>query len=343
MTRPNQILASVVLLCVVVLLGVGGWWLWSLNTTWKSFSLADSSVVGVAQIPVPPAAPSPTPIQSVRLLFGGDLMFDRHIRGWIEREGAAYVLAPLEPTFQKYDAVIANLEGPVTTFPSRSVGSAVGSTNNFIFTFSPNIVPMLKKNKFEMVSLGNNHITNFGQEGVIQTKKFLSEGGIGYFGNTGYEATPEERTLYSDIGGYQIAFIGLNQFVADGFAEGLADVKAAKQSQAADLIIVMPHWGNEYWPESGPVIENQAHQLIEAGADLIIGAHPHVTQQVEEYQGKRIYYSLGNFVFDQYFQPEVMAGLLVGVTISTDENGEILLNFEELPIRIDKNGQTYLR
>jgi len=83
-----------------------------------------------------------------------------------------------------------------------------------------------------------------------------------------------------------------------------------------------------------------AHQLIDEGADLVIGSHPHVVQGIENYQGKKIYYSLGNFVFDQYFEEAVKNGLLVEARIDPN-SGQ--LSFEDYPIRISKTGETELQ
>jgi poly-gamma-glutamate synthesis protein (capsule biosynthesis protein) len=281
------------------------------------------------------ASPIPTP-QPVTILFGGDLMFDRDIRLKMQKHGPDFVLEPLTELFTSYDVVAANLEGPVTTNPSRSLGSAPGSTNNFIFTFDPSILPMLTKNNLRILNVGNNHIGNFGTDGIRQTKTLLTEANLDFFGNTGIEKTPQERILLKEIGSHTLAFVNSNQFVSDGYQTALEDLAVATQS--ADLVIVMTHWGNEYEPTAKGVIVNQAHTLIDRGADLIIGSHPHVVQQHEDYQGKRIYYSLGNFVFDQYFSAETTQGLLVGVTIQPDGQ----MSYEEIPIVLDKNGQTKL-
>lgn len=308
---------------------------------WQYFTTPAANQLVVEEVSNSPLSrflqPTPTPVpQSIKLLFGGDLMFDRHIRQHMEREGADFVLAPLAKTFGQYDAVVANLEGPVTDSPSRSVNSAVGSTNNFIFTFDPDIVPMLKKYNLTIVNLGNNHILNFGTDGVRQTKTYLTEGGIEFFGNTTLENRVSDRVLFKTFSELTLAFVNYNQFVDAGWETALEDVAFA--DPLADLVIVMPHWGNEYETMANQTVRNWAYQLIDVGADLIIGGHPHVTQQREIYQGKTIYYSLGNFVFDQYFQPEVQQGLLIGVEIAPD----LSLSFAEYPIQLSPNGQTSL-
>lgn len=338
------LISTIIFLSGVAIVGLVSYW-WKFGTS-SGFSPTVLSPVNQTSFTslLQPSDTSGTlnsaaqPAKPVKLLFGGDLMFDRTIRQHMDTHGEEYILAPLKDVLTSYDAVVANLEGPVTTFASRSINSEVGSVNNFLFTFDPAVVPMLREYNISIVNLGNNHITNFGTTGVEQTKSFLTQNNVRYFGNTGLEKTSEERILYTEMEGHQLAFVNLNQFTDDGFAEGLADVQAADQNSNTDLLIVMTHWGNEYQATASAVIRQQAHQLIDAGADVIIGTHPHVIQNVEAYKGKVIYYSLGNFVFDQYFQQEVRKGWLVGMTIHPD----LSLNFVEIPIELKTNGQTTL-
>ena len=107
----------------------------------------------------------------------------------------------------------------------------------------------------------------------------------------------------------------------------------------SDYLIVYAHWGNEY--ETTPTSQQTdlAHSFIDAGADFIIGSHPHVVQTKEEYKGKMIYYSLGNMVFDQYFSTETQKGLLIEADINTDSDS---ISFKETTIRLEVNGQTVL-
>ncbi len=283
-----------------------------------------------------PALPQPTvPPSKVTLLFGGDLMFDRHIRLALEKNGVDFALKELQQLFLQHDFVIANLEGPVTSFSSKSVGSVVGSTNNYLFTFDPSIAEMLHKMNITIVNIGNNHILNFGVAGLSQTKVQLDESKVRYFGNASSDES--ERIVFVEKNGMRIAFTSYNEFGADGFQRALADIQKARAT--ADIVVMYTHWGAEYQPQANSVIQNQAHQFIDAGADAIIGSHPHVVQQHELYKDKHIYYSLGNFVFDQYFEEAVQNGLLISLAI---ENKKIL-NVNEIPITLQKNGQTILK
>lgn len=271
--------------------------------------------------------------QDVRLLFGGDMMFDRSIRLSIQKNGESFILFPLHTLFHQYDAVIANLEGPITSNPSKSVNSAIGSRNNYIFTFAPTTAQLLKEENIGIVNIGNNHITNFGEDGVTQTRMYLEQENISYFGNTG--ENKEKRYVILEKNGIKIGFINYNQFVSNGMEALLEDIDVV--SEKADVVIVYTHWGSEYLAVAGEGIQEQAHQFIDRGADLIIGSHPHVVQQKEVYQGKTIYYSLGNFVFDQYFQKETQEGLLVEVIIKQDSYE---IETQEIPILLKQTGQT---
>lgn len=273
---------------------------------------------------------------TVKLLFGGDLMFDRSVRAKMQQFGYRYPLQKLESTFNQADFVIANLEGPVTLFPSKSMGSKLGSSENYVFTFQPEVLSALKQQHLSVLNLGNNHILNFGTAGARSTKTYLTEEQLLFFGDTTTEAGSHERIARVDKHGIKVAFVNYNQFVDQGFEHALEDIQWVKPQ--VDVVIVYPHWGNEYAPTANQVIQDQAHQFIDVGADVVIGAHPHVIQNVEQYKGKTIYYSLGNLVFDQYFRQETQLGLLVVVEIDQQKK----LTFSELRVTLKPTGQTEL-
>lgn len=297
-----------------------------------------SSLVTPLHMELQPTS-SPTVVPAERkltILLGGDMMFDRTIRKSIATYGPDHILQELKPTFAHYDIVLANLEGPITASASKSLGSVVGSPHNYIFTFDPVIAPLLYDHNIRVVNLGNNHILNFGTDGLKQTRQYLQEAGVEFFGNVDADPT-EVRTLVLEKNGIRLGLVNYNAFGTDGEARALADIAAVRP--VSDTVLVYTHWGAEYVPIATTGIQELAHQFLDAGADTVIGSHPHVVQQHELYNGKHIYYSLGNFVFDQYFEPAVQQGLLVALTIS---NGEIV-STSEIPISLEKNGQTKLR
>lgn len=252
------------------------------------------------------ALPLPAPPPTARVLFVGDMMFDRSVRGAMEAHGADFVLSCISDRLHEPDFVVGNLEGPITPNPSKSVGSEVGAPDNFVFTFPEYVAPMLYRHNFRAVSLGNNHILNFGEEGVHETVESLEQARVGYFGEPGQHSVSE-----IDQGGVKFSFIGYNEFDS-GWTEAVTIKQIADARSLGRMPIVFAHWGDEYVPATERQ-KARAHRFVDAGAELVIGAHPHVIQESEIYEGKHIYYSLGNFVFDQYWNEAVRTGLNVSV------------------------------
>jgi poly-gamma-glutamate synthesis protein (capsule biosynthesis protein) len=245
----------------------------------------------------------------VRIGFAGDMMFDRYIRYAGSAHGYDFILASTTELLAHHDAVVANLEGPVTPYASVSAGSEPMSQNNYTFTFSGDVPAALAHAGITVVNIGNNHILNFGTDGVFQTQQFLSHEGIAYFG------TPyDDPTLTQDIGGVRVGFISFNEFVptdTDAF-----DAALRQLASTTDFTVVFAHWGYEYEKDINEFQKTMAHRFIDEGADLVVGAHTHVIQPHETYRGRDIYYSLGNFVFDQYFSPDVRCGLFLTVSVN---------------------------
>lgn len=282
--------------------------------------------------PLPNAAPQP-----IRFIFLGDMMFDRHIRQNAQKRGGySQLLSPaITKLFKNADLVISNLEGPVTDNPSKSVGSAVGSTANYIFTFDPAVISFLYDANVRLVNLGNNHILNFGQGGLAETYTRLEQGDIGFFGATGSEIE-QQRWKALEIDGVSFVFINYNQFTPNGFNLALEDLASVRADH--DVVVMYTHWGNEYVPENA-VLKEQARTFFDKGADLIVGSHPHVVTGKEVVNGKTVYYSLGNFIFDQYFEPAVQKGLIVEAAFDPVQKN---FSFTDIPVKLLPNGTTAL-
>ena len=129
-----------------------------------------------------------------------------------------------------------------------------------------------------------------------------------------------------------------------GFGESEYELQTAlddlqKIKPLSDLIIVIAHWGNEYQTTINQTLQTMAYSFIDLGADLVIGSHPHVVQPQEVYKNKTIYYSLGNFVYDQYFSPETQKGLLVEVDINSQTKTMFYTNHNLI---LSLTGQTLL-
>jgi poly-gamma-glutamate synthesis protein (capsule biosynthesis protein) len=353
---------------------------------WVKAGMSDQGSLGSGDWVVeeslhPTSSPEPA---TLKIIFTGDMMFDRNIRLAVEERAleagseasqAAVLEASRTAALSKVDynfvlgdklqnllgaqdLVVANLEGPITNNTSLSASTEPGSTNNYFFTFDPAAVEVLTANNMWVVNLGNNHILNFDLDGLKQTDSYLQAAGVEWFGWVGPEnlyASWNRPSTVWEKHGFKLGLVNYNQFGSQPFNTAVAEVE--RLADEVDWLIVYPHWGIEYETEANAVIQQQAHQFIEAGADTVIGAHPHVIQQVEEYQGKKIYYSLGNFVFDQYFQPEVKQGMLVqlefdlsegkaesklGAELIENENQQLEPIYSEFYVEMLKTGQTRL-
>jgi len=263
----------------------------------------------------------------IKIVFTGDINFDRYVRRQALKKGNYnYIFDQVRDIFNSADLVVSNLEGSITKYNSISMGTEIGSKNNYIFTFPPETAPVLYNENIRLVNLGNNHIFNFGSKGVQQTKVFLGENKVNYFGHLAVNQSFADETYVGDFAGFRILFVNYNQFIKTDLDKLLVSIKAEKEN--VDFVILYAHWGSEYQPVANQTIQALAHKFIDAGVDLIIGSHPHVVQQSEIYQGKKIYYSLGNFIFDQYFSDATREGLVVGVEINPDNKETIFKEYK---------------
>jgi poly-gamma-glutamate synthesis protein (capsule biosynthesis protein) len=283
--------------------------------------------------------------EQIKIFFVGDMMFDRYIREGVRKYGGGdynYVFSQIKDRLAGYDLVIGNLEGPITDKSSVSVGTAMEEKKNLVFTFDPAVAKALADNNIKLVDLGNNHILNQNEDGITQTKKYLDEAGVQCFGDTGEMEVELSRgsstSKVVNISGIKIGFVNYNYSIAGSFEKAIEDIGDLKKK--SDIVVVCPHWGTEYKVgDPGQEIKNEAYKFIDAGADAIIGGHPHVAQDSEIYKNKKIYYSLGNFIFDQYFQKETMEGLGVELTVKPD----LTMEFGEVKFEMNKRGQTTVR
>lgn len=255
------------------------------------------------------------PAEPITLVFGGDVMFDRAIRNKVGPLEYKIFDDSLIDFISSADIAVINLEGPVTDLPSISAPAPFLAPESFSFTFDPTSVSELVRAGIDIVSLGNNHIRDRGLEGTRQSQLHLTKNSIEYFGVPDTEKLLSTTTVH---GGVRFGFIAYNQFIPtvsdERFIELVHDL-----ASTTDFTIVFPHWGNEY--ETIPTAKQAllARSFIDAGADLIVGAHPHVIQSFETYNNRAVAYSLGNLIFDQWFEESVRNGALLRVTIDPNE------------------------
>ncbi len=269
-----------------------------------------------------------TSAPEAKILFVGDMSFDRWIRQVVDRKGGDFIFSCIDPLLKGADFVVGNLEGPITSKPSVSQGSAIGSSANYILTFPPGTGDLLAKHNFKAVNIGNNHIGTFGREGLVSTHHDLNKAGIGFFGGlVGDE--PIYRTEYKGI---KLSFISYNEF-GGSTPENVAR-NIVQEALSERIVIVYAHWGDEY-SDKITRIQEVAKIFADAGANAIIGSHPHIVLPREYIGSTLVYYSLGNFIFDQYWDSKVSHGLTVLLHIT--EHG---ITADEQMVNLSKNGST---
>ncbi|MEK7642132.1 MAG: CapA family protein [Patescibacteria group bacterium] len=264
---------------------------------------------------VNPAVPETS---KLTIMVGGDLMFDRGIRAIGERNGYASLFDDsVVSLFKKADMVVANLEGPITTNVSKTLINGK-TTDSFTFTFPIAAADALKSVGIDVVSLANNHTDNFGFAGYQETQAYLRDAGIEWFGNP-WNATSTRLTIRTATGdspvatlleknGITIAFVGYHAFQL-GVDQVIAEIR--RVSKPGVFTIVMPHWGEEYVSVPSDKMRSYARAFIAAGADAVIGAHPHIVAEQEWIGAVPVHYSVGNLLFDQYFSEQVKRGMVV--------------------------------
>ncbi|WP_342428637.1 CapA family protein [Paenibacillus sp. FSL L8-0158] len=251
-------------------------------------------------------ADSPT----VTLHFVGDVQFSGKVEQRLEQNGFDFPYQYLGNLFHKDDLTMANLETPVTT-------NGVGALNKtYVYKSSPKALTGLAAAGIDAVNLANNHILDQGTGGLLDTLKYLDEKGIAHAG-AGRNAKEAYAPHYFERKGIKIALLGTTRVMPEanwnagaklpgvaGAYDSTAIVKSIREARMqADLVIVIAHWGKERATALEPHQTELSHAFIDAGADLVIGGHPHVLQGMEQYKGKWIAYSTGNFIFSKSTVP----------------------------------------
>jgi len=258
------------------------------------------------------------------LFFVGDIMLNRGIKSVVETYGGGNFEFPffkIADYLKTADILFGNLEGPIS-----DKGKNVGSI--YSFRAIPEVLKGLKFAGFDILSVANNHIFDYGREAMEDTLIRLKEAQIEYIG-AGFSGKEALSPKIIEKKGTKIVFLaftnlGEKSWEAKENSSGIAwlnkenlkhSIKKAKEE--AELIIVSMHYGQEYQLQPTKEQKDFSHLAIDLGADLVIGHHPHVVQPIEQYKRGYIAYSLGNFVFDQNFSKETMEGLLLEVLIKS--------------------------
>lgn len=259
----------------------------------------------------------------VTLGFVGDIMMDRGVKTSVYKNfGGDYRDMFENAKFLKQpDIMFANLEGPIS-----DKGTNVGS--KFSFRFEPAVAAAVKDSGIDIVSFANNHVGDWSSDAFLDTLGRLGEANILFTGaGETYELAKKPTIIERD--GIRVGYLGVSDVGPDWLKAGATTPgillasdpnlpKIIAEAKAnVDVLIVSAHWGDEYKKHTARQ-ESLAKKMIDAGANIVVGHHPHVAQDIAEYKDGLIIYSLGNFIFDQYFSPETMRGAFVEVTIGKD-------------------------
>lgn len=276
----------------------------------------------------------------VEIIYVGDIMVDDLPGKYIEEGKDPF--AEFQQIFEKADLVVGNLE---------CVVGSKGRPEDKPWTFQahPRVIPVLARH-FDALSVANNHTGDYGKEAFLETLDLL-KGKVATFGG-GRNLAAAREPLLVERKGLKIALLGYNEFKPRSFAATdktpgcawavddhvLADIQAAKAKHRADIVIPYMHWGHEGEPEPSERQKTFSRQMIDAGASVVIGAHPHIVQGADVYKNRLIMYSLGNFVFDDFEDPSAFLGWAVRMRFDRDG----LASWDTLIARIDQQGIPHL-
>ncbi len=269
---------------------------------------------------------------SVVIIAVGDVMLDRGVEGSVNRNGGdfGFLFNPIAPLLQSAGITFANLESVIS-----DRGQKVGS----IYSFRANIeaAPALSQAGFDILSIANNHALDYTKEALEDSIKRLKAVGIIPLGG-GFSKEACQGEIIEKHG-MKIGFLAYTAvgsplwqptettagvcWTDEGNQEALLD-NIQRMANQTDVLLLSMHWGDEYRSDPAESQIALAHNIIDAGVDIIIGHHPHVAQPLEKYRQGWIAYSLGNFIFDQDFSNETMQGLLLRITVKDKKIKSVL-------------------
>ncbi|MFD0698617.1 CapA family protein [Paenibacillus sp. GCM10027628] len=282
--------------------------------------------------PSPAASDNPaTGDAQVKLTFVGDVLLASKVEDILKEKGYDHPYSNVTDFLSKPDYTIANLETPITT-------RGTVQSKDYVYRSSPLALPALKASGIDLVNLANNHVMDYGTEGLLDTMASLDQEGVKRVG-AGKDLEEAYQPVIVEKQGMKIAFLGFSRVVPDGSWKagpghpGVAEtynykppVEAIqKAKEKADLVVVITHWGVERTDQPDKYQKDLAHRYIDAGADLIVGGHPHVLQGLEQYKGKWIAYSLGNFIFTTNDVPKTWETVIMEASCSKEKKCDVHL------------------
>lgn len=233
--------------------------------------------------------------------YGGNTSFEAEMNN--VEYNYPHFLSQVKPIFENDDLTIVNFEGTLSNRGERQ-------DKQYAFRGNPEYVKVLTSSSVEAVNLANNHTCDYGESAFSDTKSIMTDNGVLWFEGTNYAIT--------EINGIKVGLAGFNGLTYSGKTQFPKVIKALRE-QRAGLVIASFHWGveNSYTPTDVQI--QLAHSAIDNGADLVIGHHPHVMQGIEQYKGKYILYSMGNFCFGGHKNPKDKDTMVFTQTFQFDE------------------------
>lgn len=290
-----------------------------------------------------PEEEAPEEVEKIVLAAVGDIMLSRNVeQKMIAKSDWKYPFLQTAAITSAADITFGNLE--TTILPGNVIQSG-----SFTFRTDPKAIEGLQLAGFDVLSLANNHMLNFGRNGLEKTLQNLDAAGIGRSGG-GLSEEEIYRPVVKEVKGTRIGFLSYSyakdqSFDKSGQIYGTAYMDAARMKvqvaelrKDVDVVVVSMHAGAEYETSPHPSQINFAHSAVDAGADIVIGHHPHVVQTFEKYNEGYIIYSLGNFVFDQMWSEETRLGAIALIEI--EENKISKIGF--VPVKIFDYAQPQL-
>jgi poly-gamma-glutamate capsule biosynthesis protein CapA/YwtB (metallophosphatase superfamily) len=253
-----------------------------------------------------------TPVKETNIILAGDVMLGRSVMTQsLKINDPSYPFRKVSEKLNQADIVFVNLENPI-------ISNCPSSNSGFKFCADPKMIEGLKFAGVDVVSLANNHTLNYGKEGFAETEKILTENGIKWIGDGNLGIVEKNGIKFGFLG---FDFVTLLPKETD--YQLITDLK-----NKVDVLIVMVHWGVEYVSQPTKTQVSIAKELVEVGADVVAGSHPHWVQSTDYIDGKPIFYSLGNFIFDQAWSEETKKGLAIELTYQDSK----IINTKLLPI-----------
>lgn len=266
----------------------------------------------------------PTPFQkeTVVLRAVGDVMLGRMVNvKMLEKKDFRYPFLKTAEILSSADLTFGNLESPI-------INDCKTTRTGMVFCGREEALEGLSFAGFDVLSIANNHILNHGREGRQKTIELLEKNNISPSDSESITIKQPARQ-FGGFGNITIGFISFDLTINNN-PEPILKI-AGESSPGVDILIVSLHWGAEYVKEPFVWQKDLAHNLIDQGVRVVIGHHPHVAQPVEEYNEGLVFYSLGNFVFDQMWSEETRQGLIAEVVFEEKE----IKSYKLIPVYIE--------